>query len=125
MIRLRGEMRVGSFTLPLLCLALVLSGCTVIHIEGGERAFVPRFGVLRIEAPDGARTIVYRSTGLGLVPGRDGVTLGARTETVALVYAPDDCRIVLFQPSREDLVALREALVESGLQPACILGESK
>ena len=108
-----------------LCLCpLLLSACTIVHIDGESRVSTVKFGVLRIEPKEGAKVIVYRAKGIGIVPGHSGVTLGASDETAALILSPDDCRIILFQPKPEDLDALLKILATASTSPdtVCIRG---
>ena len=110
----------------LAAIVMALTGCTVINVDGPARISTVRLGVLRIE-PVQPRTLVYRSLGIGLVPGRGGPTLGYRRDTVALVYAADDCRIILFEPRRRDAADLRTILAPVIPAPGdlCTLGGEK
>lgn len=103
-----------------LIIALCLSGCTIIHIEGTTRVTQIRPGLLRVEPTEAARLIVYRSRGLGIVPGRNGLTFGAQIETAALVYAPDDCHMVLFDPDAEQVRKMIDMLASISPGPASI-----
>ena len=40
--------------------------------------------------------MLVTSRGFGVVPGANGVTLGYRTETQAVISKADDCRVVFF-----------------------------
>jgi hypothetical protein len=112
---------------PFLGVALLLQGCAIVTIEGEAKTSVLHLGVLRIEPAQGNRVLVYRTRGVGIVPGRSGMTIGAAEETAALIYAADDCRIILFQPRPEEAAALRASLADMGATPQtiCILGEKK
>jgi len=103
-------------------LLLLSGGCTIVRVEGPARATTAHLGVLRITAT-GPGAIVYRSAGFGLVPGLHGVTLGAATETVALVPR-DDCHIILFGPRIHEAQALAAALAPVvRRRDICSLGE--
>jgi len=49
---------------------------------------------------------------MGIVPGVDGFTLGLKNETAALVYAPDACRIILFDPKPQQVRSLVDIVKE-------------
>jgi hypothetical protein len=78
-------------------LALLASACTVVRVEGPARVTNTHFGVLRIEPMPGAGMVAYRTRGLGLVPGPEGVTLGYSKAEVALAYDPRRCQSIVFQ----------------------------
>jgi hypothetical protein len=93
-------------------LASLFCGCTIIKIDGSSKIDSIRFGVLRIQPNSDARIIVYRTTGLGLIPGRTGVTVGFVNEKTALVYNREDCRVVIFELPTDELARLK--LLELG-----------
>lgn len=81
-----------------LCLLLLLPSCTVIEIHGaGSARTTARLGVLKLVPEEGARAVFYRSRGLGVVPGLNGVTLGYAREDAAAIYTGSECRIVIFE----------------------------
>lgn len=114
--------RVFSAVVP-----LCLSSCTIINIEGATRLTQLRPGILRIEPGEATRLIVYRTRGVGIVPGRNGVTVGAQIETAALVYAPEDCRMVLFEPEPTQIREMVDMLARISPAPAsiCTVGRKR
>jgi hypothetical protein len=93
----------------IIALVFTVGGCTIVKVEGPARVTMVGLGAVRIE-PVAAGGIVYRSRGIGLVPGLGGATLGYRSETAALLPATDDCRLILFEPHQRDAEALRDIL---------------
>lgn len=120
-------MRLTSAIAALAGPALLLAGCTIVEVRGDGRPATLQFGVLRIDPGAGARAVILRSHGVGLVPGLDGATLGARSESAALIYAPEDCRLVLFDPQPGAVTAAVDAMVARGgdRSTICIVGEGK
>jgi len=91
----------------------VLSGsCTIIELHGAERATLFKAGILHIAPHAGAGSVSYRATGVGLVPGLNGLTVGFSREDAVLVFDPDDCRTIIFE-SPPDAAALRD-IIEAG-----------
>lgn len=78
---------------------LLLAGCTIVRIESRDHVEVRAYpGLLRI-APDAqaSSVVAYRVRGLGLVPTRNGLTLGWAAEDAALMPDTAACRILLFE----------------------------
>lgn len=92
------------------CSALPLAACTIVHIEGPAKVTRHYPGTLAIAPAEGSDMIVYRSRGVGLVPGLRGATLGYADETVVALQGEEACRIVLFDPDRENVAALAALL---------------
>lgn len=78
--------------------ASLLAGCTVVRVGDGAKVAMVRPGVVQISAAPGVALVAYRTTGIGLVPGRSGATLGVATEHAALLFDPAQCRIVVLDP---------------------------
>ena len=83
--------------LPALALWL-LPACTVIHVHGAEPRSIVRFGILQLAPAEGARSVSYRISGLGLVPGTRGATLGFSREEAVILFDAGACQIVFFEP---------------------------
>jgi hypothetical protein len=111
----------------LLIRCLAVGGCTIVQIDGPARISTPRFGILRIEPARDADTVIYHVRGIGLVPGRGGATLGASSETAALIYGRDTCRIILFEPNERHVAALADILgpARAPIGDVCLAGEKK
>lgn len=75
----------------------MLSACTVVRIDGPARVTSSHFGILRVEPAGRQAMLAYRIRGVGLVPGREGLTLGYRQEDTAAVYDRSSCQLVLFE----------------------------
>ena len=84
-------------TASVVALAPMAGACTIVHVEGADPRTIVRAGILRLATADGARMVAYRSHGLGLVPGRNGATLGWSSERAAIVYDRDACRVVILE----------------------------
>jgi hypothetical protein len=91
---------------------LAAGGCTVVHIQGATKddvAVYTKFGIVNVELKPGARSVVVDSSGFGAINALDGFTLGYQRSTYAAL-APDDCRIVLWIRSDEQLKELNKFL---------------
>jgi hypothetical protein len=106
-------------------LASLLCGCAIVTIDGSSKIESIRFGVLRIQPNSDARIIVYRTTGLGLIPGRTGVTLGFLNEKTALVYNREDCRVVIFELPTDELARLKLLEMVKNSTDICALNGGK
>ena len=83
--------------------ATALSACTTVQVVGAKP--LPRlwaFAPIRLAPDPSTPVLLVTSRGLGLVPGNNGLTLGYRSETWALVSDPNQCRVIFFS-SPEDL----------------------
>ncbi|WP_225206768.1 hypothetical protein [Novosphingobium huizhouense] len=99
------------------------SGCTIVRIEGDARLQL-RGGVLKVAPADGAGAIGYSVSGLGLVPGSGGPTLGYLRERGVFVYDPQACRVVLIEPHAGNVEALRAVLAKNaGGDRLCVMGK--
>lgn len=78
-------------------IGLAASACTVVHVDGPAKVSSTHFGILRIEPKPGAGMVAYRSEGVGLVAGPEGVTLGYSKAEVALAYDPLRCQSIVFE----------------------------
>lgn len=90
-----GSLRRATMAMLAVCLT---AGCTTVEVVGAKP---PRrlwaLGAIRLEAdPASSPIMVMASRGFGIVPGPDGVTLGYRAETRAVISNPEDCRVVFF-----------------------------
>lgn len=108
----------------LFAVGLLSTGCTIVQVNGPARATVAKFGILKIEPEGDARLVTYRSSGVGLVPSVNGATLGISSETVAIVLHPEDCRLVIFEMTAQEVATLREVLAQTGegAGSLCIVG---
>lgn len=103
----------------------VATGCTTLEISGAAPRVEHRFGLLRIEPAGGSAAIVVRSRGFGLVPSGNGLTLGYSSETTAYFYRLDQCRIVLFPRTPDEVSAFASSLRLAGTTPAEICDVSQ
>lgn len=125
-MQLTGQWRRAAWALAGVIGAVGLSGCTIVRIDGPAQVTRVYPGVLTIAPEAGDAMIAYRSRGLGLVPGRNGVTLGYADETVVALGSADECRIVLFEPDAatvSELAAILAGVVPEG--QICSTGGSK
>lgn len=98
--------RRNSIALALPALGAMLASCTVIHVADG-RPVSARFGVLTIVPDDRTGLIAYRSTGLGLVPGLRGATVGFQREATVVVRDGSACQVIVFElPDGAEAAAL-------------------
>jgi hypothetical protein len=105
--RLRAIARAASALLG----ATGLTACTIVEVSEG-RAVGIRPGVLRIEPDPASGLAAYRSTGVGLVPGVNGATLGYRREAVVLANSIAGCRVIVFElPEQPEAAALWRELL--------------
>lgn len=111
-------MKLSLFIVPGILLAL--PACTIVKIEGPVQAVQAHFGVLRIEPAPGTRAVVYSSSGIGIVPGHGGFTLGIMRERAALIYSPEDCRIILFDTNQEKIRNIIDSLAAVSPAPNSI-----
>jgi hypothetical protein len=77
--------------------ALTAPACTVVRVAGPATVTSTHFGILRIEAQPGAGMVTYRTEGVGLIAGPEGVTLGYGKAEVALAYDPLRCQSIVFR----------------------------
>lgn len=96
---------------------IVLAGCTTVIVDGGSPSTERRFGVLRIEAAGDGRALVLRTMGAGIVPTTAGLSVGYVRETAAIVYAPEDCRVLLFLDKESEAAAFLAGFQEGDLTP--------
>lgn len=106
------------------CLAAMslLAACTIVRIDsGGDVKVSTHAGVLRI-IPDERSSdfVAYRVRGLGVVPTRNGLTLGWAAEDAALVNDLSRCRIVIFAPPKRADAPWRDLFV--GREDICSTG---
>ena len=94
--------------------ALLASGCASVHIEdpGGQVRVERHLGLLNVTVADGPRSVVAETTGIGLMRNWEGFTLGYHDSTVA-VLGRDDCRLILWVQTREDLNEARRLIEET------------
>jgi hypothetical protein len=105
---------------------LALSGCTIIRIENASSVKTHLVaGAIRIVPDPSARDLVaYRVRGFGLVPTRNGVTLGWSAEDAVLMGKSGRCRVVVFELPADPaaLAAWRDLMAKH--DDICLLGES-
>lgn len=96
----------------LVCAGLVpfLCACSSITVQGAKPLRVQQIGTLRLAPVEGETASVVMSQGLGLIPGRGGVTLGYSRETTISFSDARDCRVVILADRSTNLAALREIL---------------
>ncbi|WP_152414690.1 hypothetical protein [Blastomonas sp. AAP53] len=118
-------MRRGAFFLfsALGCL-LLAGGCTIVRVEGATPATSVHFGVLRLipDSPDAM--VAVTASGLGLVPGHNGATLGfARSQTV-FMNDLSRCRLVIFEAGNDPQSRAFWASAMERARNACLEGEN-
>jgi hypothetical protein len=94
-----------------------VAACTVVRVDGPAEVSRVYTGILKVAPAEGSAMVAYRTRGLGVVPGRNGLTIGYASETAVALGADDDCRIVLFEPDAEtvsQLASLLRGLVPEG-----------
>lgn len=92
--------------------ALSLCACTVVHIQGPSKDDVVvyrEFGIVNVDLKPGARSVVVNSRSFGVINALEGFTVGYHSAAYAAL-APDDCRIVLWIRSDEQLKELNQFL---------------
>jgi hypothetical protein len=72
-------------------------GCTIIRIEGAQKAHVTKFGILQIVPRADAKAIAYTSKGFGIVPTLRGATVGYSSETGVIQTDLEACHVVVFR----------------------------
>jgi hypothetical protein len=103
--------------------AFGLTACTVVRVDGPARVTRVYPGIIRVEPDTGHSMLAYRSRGFGIVPGRNGLTLGFAGETAVSIASAEECRIVLFDPDPEtvgELAALLQPVIPE--QQVCNIG---
>lgn len=95
-----------------------------MQVEGKAGITAVSFGSLRIEPSGEARLVAYRSSGFGLVPGVNGLTLGYGSELVGVVFSPEDCRLVILEANSEQIAEIARILgPEEEQRSLCVVGE--
>ena len=79
---------------------LLLSGCTVIKIDGGQA--IVRGGTLQLVAPENSEIIAIQSHGIGLISGLRGATIGYRSETAVIKMTDSSCAIIIFDANLDE-----------------------
>lgn len=113
-------------TMFAICTSACLAACTIVKVDGPAEISRVYPGIIKIAPADGSAMVAYRARGLGLVPGRNGVTLGYASESAVVMGAEDECRIVLFEPDPQtvsELASLLHGVVEDG--QICSVGGSQ
>lgn len=99
-------------------LAIVLAGCTTLHIQAEGDAQVrtsSQWGLVNVALDPGRRgALVFRSSGLGAARTPTGLTLGYWNETSALFAADSECRTVIWADSAEQVAEIRRLLYAQG-----------
>lgn len=110
--------------------ALGLCACTMVHIQGptpNDVAVYRKFGIVNVELKPGARSVVVDTSSFGLISGPEGIAVGYHGATYAAL-SPDDCRIVLWIRSDEQIKELDQLLGDRSnvcvIQPTPSKGET-
>ncbi len=106
----RGMRQGGGAALVCAGLVPLLCACSSITVQGAKPLRVQLIGTLRLAPVEGEAASVVVSQGLGLIPGRGGVTLGYSRETTISFSSAHDCRVVILADRSTNLAALREIL---------------
>lgn len=95
-------------------LSLLVCGCTIVRVEGGNASWSVHPGLLRIEPRPDAELLVVRTEGIGISPGVNGVSIGYLNQTFAWAYNGSRCQVIIFTaPNREeDTARLAKLLAE-------------
>lgn len=115
-------------TLPLLSLLalvlpLLIGGCTIVRIEGAQRATTVHLGILKIAPETPGGMIAVDTTGFGLVPGVNGATLGFSRDRAVFMSDLSRCRFVIFETGNNPQSRAFWAKAMSDAQQLCIEGE--
>lgn len=102
---------------------LLLSSCTIVKIEGASPKTSVGLGILRIVPESGSRVLVYRSTGLGLVPSLNGAVLGYSDQQAALIYDRDDCRVLILSMPKPEVERAELLKLLKDRPDICVAGE--
>lgn len=78
----------------------LLSGCTVIQIDGGQA--IVRGGTLQLIAPENSEIIAIQSHGVGLVSGLRGATIGYQSESAVIKMTDSGCAIIIFDANLDE-----------------------
>lgn len=99
------------------------TGCTVVAVTQGGRVSRVAPGILAIKPAEGVGVAAYKSRGLGLVPGRSGLTVGWASEDAVLVFDRTKCAVVIFdQPRNPEAMAFWRKLATER-SDICLAGE--
>jgi hypothetical protein len=100
-------------------LAAAVAGCTTVTVTDARLRPSRYFGVLKLSEVDPSAAAVVAVNGFGLVPGRDGVTLGYRREITITIPSASDCRLVILadQNLEAPLTRLLQSLAKEGGNP--------
>lgn len=94
--------------------SLATGACATVHIEVQSKDDVEvktRFGIISLELRPGARSVVVNSSSLGVVNTLEGLAVGYHSTSYAAL-APNDCRIVLWIHTNDQLKELDRLLRE-------------
>ena len=97
-----------------LTMAFTTGACTTVRIEAASKDDVEVktcFGIVSVELKPGARGVVVESKSFGAIYALEGFTLGYHDASYAAL-APDDCRVVLWIRTDEQLKELDRLLRE-------------
>lgn len=96
-----------------------------MRIEGAKAATRVHFGVLKIvpDRPDGM--VAIESTGIGLVPGAHGATLGFSRERSVMMNDLSRCRLVIFETGDDPQSRAFWASALQDAELACKKGETR
>lgn len=103
------------------CAALVavssaaLAACTHVTIYGDTE--IRRDSFLRVSVSPGpnGRLLVSRLTGLGVIPGESGFTLGFLSQTLVIAAHPGRCQVVVLAEHEKQVESLKALLQGTGV----------
>lgn len=75
---------------------LMHTGCTTINISGAQGSSKHR-GILRLEPDKSSDLMVIEASGVGIVPGIRGYSLGYLKERTVLAYDTSRCQVLIFK----------------------------
>lgn len=116
---------IGLTLLTVLAGLPLLGGCTIVRVEGASPATSVHFGVLRLAPATPDSMISVDATGIGLVPGMSGATLGFARSRMVFLNDLSRCRLVIFETGNDPQSRAFWAEAISDVQQACNQGEMK
>lgn len=103
----------------------LMTGCTIVRVEGAAPSTSVYLGTLKIEPQPGAGLMILRTQGFGLVPSAHGMTFGYRREVAAWVYDPARCQVILFDRSPAEVADAEALRLLREIPSVCDVGGDK
>lgn len=94
--------------------ALVLAGCTTIHVHSDGGVVTHKgFGITRIEVPAETKMLVTDTSGVGIVMGVNRLTFGWMNEQAVAVRDTSRCQLVFMSATSAEAGAIGKLLAAS------------